>query len=297
MNIDQYIHFRNYKTKQLLFITAILAILSYGILWLTGYLKTASLLPNYIVESPEQIIVVAFFYILILSFILLESFWRWLESLGKRNKKYKFRSQEWPIGWIFNGAPEAISISDLFVKSSRAGCLLENYMWKNFKMTFELKFPDPFLKHIGIIFRAIDLDNYFMLEILQNSPHHGSLLTGNRSGIKPHVRYRGGWEIMYFEEKKDFNFSEFVEIALEVKENTCYLYYKNTLIFGWILPTNVDINHIEAGIKQNNNTETLEKGVEKTVHEIPFRLNHGMTGFRAHPGQGAIIRGLKIEPL
>lgn len=297
MNIDQYIHFRNYKSKQLILITIILAILSWGILRLANYLEASGLLPDYIIRSPEPIRVVAFFYILILAFILLESFWRWFESLDKRNKTYKFRSQDWPREWIFNGAPESISTSELFVKSSRAGCLLENYTWKNFKMTFELKFLDDLYKHVGIIFRAVDLDNYFMLEIMQDSPHHGSLLSGNRSGIKPHVRYRGGWELMYFEEKKDFDFSDFVKITLEVKENIAYLHYKDSLIFALILPTHVDVNHIEAGVKQNNITESTGKAVTEVVQEILFREKYGMIGFRGHPGQGAIIRGLKIVPL
>lgn len=296
MNIDQYIHFRNYKNKQLLLITIVLAILSWGIFKLTNHLETSGLLPEFIVKSPEPIRVVAFFYILILAFILIESFWKWFESLDKRNKTYKFRSQDWPSEWIFNGAPESISIPELFVKSSRAGCLLENYIWKNFKMTFELNFLDNLYKHVGIIFRAVDLDNYFMLEIMQDSPHHDTPDEGNKSGIKPHVRYRGGWELFYFEEK-DFDFSEFVKVTLEVKENTAYLYYKDALIFTWILPTHVDVNHIEAGVRQNNITESTGKAVTEIVQRILFKEKYGMIGFRAHPGQGAIIRGLKIEPL
>lgn len=297
MNIDQYIHFRNYKTKQLILITTVLAILSWGILWLTNYLEVSGLLPEYIVKSPEPIRVVAFFYILILVFIISESFWKFLTSLYEQNKTYKFRSQDWPKEWIFNGATEPISVSELFVKSSRAGCLLENYIWKNFRMTFELKFLDNLYRHVGVIFRAVDLDNYFMLEILQDSPHHGSSLKDNRSGIKPHVRYRGGWEIMYFEEKKDLDFSDFVKITLEVKEDTAYLYCKDSLIFTWILPTHVDVNHIEVGVRERNMTESKSKDIAEVVQRILFREKYGMIGFRGHPGHGAIIRGLKIVKL
>lgn len=297
MNIEQYIHFRNYKNKELLLITVVLAVLSWMILRLTNYLEISGLLPEYIVKSPEPIRVVTFFYSLILAFILLESFWRLFESLDKRNKTYKFRSQDWPSEWIFNGATEPNSVSELFVKSSRAGCLLENYIWKNFKMTFEMKFLDDLYKHVGIIFRAVDLDNYFMLEIMQDSPYHGTPGGGNKSGIKPHVRYSGGWELMYFEEKKDFDFSDFVKVVLEVEKNTVYLYCKDALIFVWILPTHVDVNHMEAGVKQNNITESTGKTATEVVKRILFRENYGMIGFRGHPGQGAIIRGLKIVSL
>lgn len=45
--------------------------------------------------------------------------------------------------------------------------------------------------------------------------------------------------------------------------------------------------------------EDINKGLKIAGHvrEIPFRLDYGMVGFRAYPGEGAIIRGLKIKPL
>lgn len=291
MNFDQYIFFRNYKIRQLFIFISCLFFLGWLILLLVDILTSIYRFPNFIIDTPEAILVTAFFLLLTFLFIVVEKIWKWLKDLDKKNKTYKFRSQDWPSEWIFNGKTEPNSVSELFVKSSRAGCLLENYIWKNFKMTFEMKFlknqPE---KHIGLVFRAVDLDNYFMLEIFQNSPHYN-----NTSGLKPHVRYRGGWELMDPEEKQIFNFSDFVKIVLETKDNTVYLYYQSQLIYGWILPTHVDVNHIEAGVNiQGQEQDGKTKGI---VQEIPFRLGYGMLGFRAHPRQGAIIRGLKIEPL
>ena len=301
MNLDQIIRFRNFKALQLLRIISILSFLGWGILWLSDILKRHLQIPEYIIKVPEPIIVVAFFSILILSFVLVETLWKWFSSLDKRNKIYKFSSQDWPCEWIFNGKTEPFSISELHIKSSRAGCLLKNYFWKNLKITFEMKFETSTfrpMKNIGLLFRAKDLDNYFMLEVFQDNKfgedeNKRPIL---KSGIKPHVRYAGGWEMMDIE-GYDFDFSDFVKVKLEVKEGTVYLYYKDNLIFDWILPTHVDINHLEAGVKLNNTTESIGKEVPKIVQEIPFKESYGMIGFRAHPGQGAIIRGLKVKPL
>jgi hypothetical protein len=68
--------------------------------------------------------------------------------------------------WISNGKTKISNEGYLFVKSSRAGCLLKDNYWKDFKMSFEMmfKFDDKFKKQklFGLIFRAEDLDNYFM---------------------------------------------------------------------------------------------------------------------------------------
>ena len=150
--------------------------------------------------------------------------------------------------------------------------------------------PAPeYQKHIGFIFRAEDLDNYFMIEV---GEHDGC------AGIKPHVRYKGGWEGMSIE-KKDLNFSEFTKVTLKVKGDTAIISVNGTHTFAWVLPIYVDVNHWESGVreemekKKNVVVETFSGHVQK----ITFRLGYGLVGFRAYMKHGAIIKDLRIEPL
>lgn len=261
---------------------------------------------------PESIKIATFFLILILLFVLFKDFWKWVGIIRNKNKIYIFHSKDWPDKWIFNGKTELTDNAYLFIKSSRAGCLLKNYYWKDFKISFEMKFsPDNFRKQklLGLVFRAADLDNYFMIEIGENAERFRNLNNqGDEEGpwtlvssIKPHIRYKGGWEIMSVEEiTPSFDFSDFVKVSLEVKGDTVHLFYKNNSIFNWMLPTYVDVNHIESGVEDNREkTKSIVVGgpYDGHVQKIPFRLDYGLVGFRAYMKHGAIIRDLKIEPL
>lgn len=71
--------------------------------------------------------------------------------------------------------------------------------------------------------------------------------------------------------------------------------------YKWHLPTHVDINLIEDGIKKNQNgtSESQDDFSAKTssLPEIEFRESFGMIGFRAHLYQGADIKELTIDAL
>ena len=138
-------------------------------------------------------------------------------------------------------------------------------------------------KTVGIVFRAEDLDNYFMLE-----------LSDKHKELKPHVRYHGGWDVIYPIKKDIFSSLDFMNIIFKVKNNTAYLYVDSHLELTWVLPTHVDVMHIESGSEKKSEEATPD---ERYVQEIPFRMQFGMVGFRAYPGQGSIIRGLKIDTL
>ncbi len=272
--------------------------------------KQLSLISSYIISPYDTIKVAAFFLLLVLLFVLIKNWFCWINIYRNKNKTYQFNSKDWPDKWLFHGKTELIDDAYLFVKSSRAGCLLNNYYWKDFKMSFEMKFkPDNFRtqKLIGLIFRADDLDNYFMIDIGENAEGYIKINNDNKeewipvSSIKPHVRYKGGWEIMSVEEiTPPFDFSDFVKISLEVKGDTARIFYKNSPIFNWMLPTYVDVNHIESGVKDNREkTKDILVGGSFAGHvqKIPFRLGYCLVGFRAHLKHGAIIRNLKIKPL
>lgn len=307
-NITRFIDFDfKYKWRFVIVDVLILLALGAGLLYVGEFIRTRTLFNpllkyGFITNSSETIRIATFFLLLVLLFGLVKLF---LEKIKNdrllKDYKYKFKHSDWPSKWIFNGKTETLpSIDQLYIKSSRAGCLLKTHLWKNFRMTFEMKFEPSLMQYVGIVFRADDLDNYFMLEIFRDHLGSSDGKQSWKSGIKPHVRYKGGWEMIYPEFYNQFDFSDFEPIVLEVQDDTVTLFYKQQPIFKWILPTHVDVNHIEAGVKQKENSEKKDiigKDVARNVQEIPFRLNYGMVGFRAYPGQGAIIRNLKVEPL
>jgi hypothetical protein len=297
MDVSSLINFRN-KWPYLLKDVVLIFVIGILILGLSELIQNYSYI-SFISKSPEGIRILAFLILLVFLFISFKTIWQSIINLLKKNKIYKFRSQDWPNEWIFNGRIGLENSTDLHIQYSRAGCLLKNYLWKDFKMTFEMKFADYQLKHVGILFRAEDLDNYFMLEVTQDSPFRKDNSGKNTTGLVPHVRYQGGWEEMGLEMNSSFNFSEFVKVKLEVKNDTLSFYYKDKLVFNWILPTHVDVMYKESGIQQSNTTfsNVVNKETFIYVKEIPFRCNSGMVGFRAYPGQGAIIRGLKVQPI
>jgi len=232
-----------------------------------------------------------------------------------RNRAYIFNDKDWSTKWISNGKTEISDEGYLFVKSSRAGCLLKDNYWKDFKMSFEAKFKsdDKFgdQKRFGLIFRAEDLDNYFMIEIGENEEKYTELTEENGqeketkkripSTIKPHVRYGGIWEIMSAIEIKTgepFNFSDFVEVSLEVKGDMARFFYQGTPIFKWLLPTYVDVNHAESGVEKKEEKVILASAFTGHVQRIPFRLGYGLVGLRSHWNHAGIyIRNLKVKPL
>ena len=155
-------------------------------------------------------------------------------------------------------------------------------------MDFELKFlkkedfNGEYCKNVGIIFRAKDLENYFMIEIK---------IDKNILWIKPHVRYEGMWDVMSDDkflteaETQKFN-DDWVHLKLTVNKNTAELSIGDDKKYEWALPTHVDINHIESGIKESNNISPEQDskfGAKVTyLPEIDFRNSSGMIGFRAH---------------
>ncbi len=303
--IDRYLNFRN---KFLLIVDVIIWLLGSLVLLYLGELfnRNFSIRFPYFVVAPEAIRVAIFFLCLVVVFVLSKELPKSIKSYFQRNKRYIFNSKNWPKEWIFNGKTELTIEGYLFVKSSRAGNLLKDYYWKNLSMSFEMRFLNEkdkkilgYQKRIGIVFRAEDLNNYFMIEIGKDVEDSLDL------SIKPHIRYGGGWELMSVEEiKAPFNFSDFVKIKLEVEGDTAHLFYEGVPVFDWVLPTHVDVNHIESGVNQDEEKSgktdrnmVAGKSFAGHVQGIPFRLKYGLVGFRAYMKHGAIIRNLKIEPL
>lgn len=295
MDISHFISFRN---KWSLFCTLILlTIIGLSLQWL-GYSIYTFQDPRilFIKSIPDTVISITFLlYLVVLYLMLIELFEfgrkRYLEF---KNNRYVFRNRDWPERWLFSGIPEIIGNSELLVKWTRAGCLLKDYSWKNFRMKCKVKFlpKENYDQTVGLVFRAENLDNYFMIE-----------LSNKHKNIKPHVRYKGGWDILQ-PVFKDYEYKDYFSVVLELKEDTAFLFIDEQLEYTWILPTHVDVIYRESGVGASSHDQDQEKKesdkgkrVAEHVQEIPFRTISGMIGFRAHPGQGAIIKGLRIEPL
>lgn len=308
MDINRFLDF---KEKRKLIIDVIIWFISGFILLSIGkslenlLRGQGDLASRYIIIPPETVKVAVFFLLLVLLFVLIKSLRRWIEISINKNKAYRFNSKDWPCKWIFNGRTGIVDDTYLCVKSSRAGSLLKDHYWKDFKISFEMKFiTDNFRneKQFGLIFRAEDLDNYFMLEIGEDAEEYKDKSKKAKSSIKPHVRFKEGWELMDVEEiTPSSDFSEFVKVSLGVKEDTAQLFYNNVPIFRWVLPTHVDVNHVESGVKDNKEkTKDIIVGgaFDGHVRKIPFRLGYGQIGFRAHWNHAdTLIRNLRIKPL
>lgn len=240
----------------------------------------------------------------VLSFLLFKELYERFKNFIKRGESYKFTSDSWNKDWIYNGKPKLLTDPlRLRINSSRAGCLYNARLWKNFEMEFQMrflnyKFRKRYDKNLGIILRADDLENYFMLEIFIDEAE-------DKRGIwlKPHVRYQGMWEAMSEDNisnqipKKIANLDWF-KIKLIAKRNTIIFFIENDIEYKWFLPTHVDINHIESGIKDNQNVSSSKEEFGDRISDLPritFRNAFGMIGFRAHLYQGAEIKNLKIR--
>lgn len=246
--------------------------------------------------NPFNIIVLPFS---ILTAILFRELSEELSNLEKRGKKYSFTVKSWNNEWIYNGKTRLLlEPVRLRVNSSRAGCLLKKYLWKNFKMSFQFRFlsketVNPYYEYVGLVFRARDLENYLMLEMIQRN---------SEFFIKPHVRYLGMWETMSEEKISDEakTPTDWQDVQLIVNGNEVRLLIEDVGEYEWFLPTHIDINHIEDGPRKNNSPEFDEKEfVAKTtlLPEIEFRESFGMIGFRAHLNQGAEIKDLTVYTL
>ncbi|EKD96144.1 MAG: hypothetical protein ACD_24C00167G0001 [uncultured bacterium] len=246
---------------------------------------------------PIRIVLFLFW---VLTFLLLKELYDRFRDYIKRVNLYKLTAESWNKDWIYNGKPKLFtSPTILRVNSSRAGCLYSKHLWRNFEMKFQMQFfPEkPFNynydRKLGLIFRAADLDNYFMLQI----SYDGS----NKFLVIPHVRYQGMWDIMSNEEIGSSNKQGWLDVKLIVHNREVKLTIDTVGDFIWVLPTHVDINHIEDGIKKSENNLPKDNSGESfgakitSLPKIDFQNSFGMIGFRAYLNEGADIKNLTVK--
>jgi len=233
-------------------------------------------------------------------FIIFNEFIRFF----KRGVNYNFSIKDWPNKWIFHGLNNIqTNPSSLIVRHSDSGCLLKNYLWKNFEINFEIKyFPEVTVKYkenngeiknkhidrsFGILFRANNLDSYYMVEL-----HYKN--ETQKIWIKPHVRLNGHWEVLEdFELDRNIDISNYFNVQLKVENQEATLLINNNQVYDWILPTHID----RYGQIDDTSDNDKHKFNARTVPIVPFWNNYGMIGFRASWHQGASVRNLNISSL
>lgn len=224
-----------------------------------------------------------FILIWIVLYILFKRLFTYLFRIAISFYPYTFRSANWPSKWLFQGRILLLDNEKdtLCITDSNSGCILKNRYWKNFEMKFKCKFPkDEKNPILGIIFRATNLSDFFMIQI--NNDDNDSNY-GRR--INPHVRVEGVWEPFVGPTlSQSLKPGEFFDVLLKVEGFKSELFINDRKELEWILPTNTDVR-----ISSSDSKDT------SYVPKLGFRDIYGMVGFRSYSNEKAIIKSIRIE--
>lgn len=197
---------------------------------------------------------------------------------------------------IWHGDVRVIDSVNLHVSQSDRGLLFKNVYWKDFVAYFSFKFGEPFPvrrnlsgverkkspkeNFLGFIFRAQDLDNYFMLQLGLEIDKVGK----RTIFFRPHVRINGNWEATTHRFTTCPYYDDFNKVKCVVKGMKLTLELNDKVLSEWDLPT-----HSSKKIEGGENTHIFGDS-----SLITFRDDYGMVGFRASQGENAIIKDIKM---
>jgi len=266
---------------------------------------------KFVPQIPESLHII--FSLILLLFFLKISLFLWEKfislylSITRFFKNNRINSIPIISEWIFQGSFKIIGDS-LEVTASNSGCLIKNHQYKNFIMSFNIEIKNG--GHAGIIFRAQDLDNYLMIQLVLGDYIDGSgtIITD----IVPHIRFLGNWETFnitpaypkpepYHPTK--INYYPGIPIVLEVKDEIATLTIKSDNDieeFRWNIPTHTDPNirqHLPYRTEKGDALTKPDPLDGEFVPKIWFRDKYGRVGFRAHSWEKVIISNLKIEEI
>ncbi len=159
----------------------------------------------------------------------------------------------------------------MVTNSNPGGILKKGALWENYTLTFETKIIN---KCLGVIIRAQDLDNYYMMQIQKNqiSPHRRTTILQipdkKPENIKTEIDlfdidYKAGWKV--FKEKitiHNLNLNDWFKMKIIVSGQSIKIYINNQLVLH-----------------------------ENTFLQIPV----GKIGFRNHKEEKALIKNIKVE--
>ncbi len=200
-------------------------------------------------------------------------------------REYEFESHHWPSKWEYQGNIRlGEDKNSLFITDSNSGGILKNYYWKNVNISFDCKFQVGKDGTLGIIFRAKNLSDYFMIQI-----------NNKERRITPHIRISGLWET---NEEPTYDppltVARFYKITLQAVNENVKLFIDGNQTLDWNIPTNSDIKLTKI-LNRLSMEEDSQKADNSLVPRIDFRNQYGQIGFRSFPGESAIIKNLIVR--
>jgi hypothetical protein len=145
--------------------------------------------------------------------------------------------------WDFVGPWEIIHRELVVTGSDQGGLTRVGALWENYTLSFEAKIMN---RCLGVIVRAQDLDNYYMLQISNNRirPHRRvavpAIVAGTVAGEGPggnsplQIGYRVGWQV--FEDKsrelKDKRLDQWFHVSVSVRDRALEMYVDGEKVFS-----------------------------------------------------------------
>jgi len=237
--------------------------------------------------------------------------------------KYIYKAIQSPKSWKLNRDLDFKCFNNLDIQgrvindkkslkftSSAAGILINEKFWKNFKAVFDLYFDGLkesqeiergklFISknnYAGFIFRAQDLNNYFMISF------------GIKDGfviITPHLKLNGIWEVFYSDYyKSTLNGLENAKLKFDISvldtKMDLKVYRKDVedkilYEYTWLLPNKFKGNYEDDNTQKTQQIEGQQsESVFGASNNIPFRMDYGMIGFRAYGDEHFVVEDLVI---
>lgn len=211
---------------------------------------------------------------------------------------------------IFQGSISVENDVILRVTNADRGVLFKNIWWKDFQTRLKFNFGglkssikdwgngnmNTYNNYFGFVFRAKDLDNYFMFQVgikmipKQRLGDDYQQAEENYLLVRPHIRFKGEWE--GFKEVRaplnGFDVNIFNSLSCTVKGNMATLDFNGgRVVLNWHLPTNFG-----TVVKEKNNEFTFGD-----TSLITFRNEFGMVGFRAYGDEKVLIKDIEVHQL
>ncbi len=281
--------------------------------------------------APETVLVALFVLLLVwILVVFLPILWNLIQEItdvfSAYEKSRKFFLDDCLNNLTFQGRVEKISKRGFRITSSDSGALIKYYYWKNFSIDFVFNFEKfktsvefgytrkrresnvaekiEYLTNnnwFGFVFRALDLNNYFMIAIGIKDLNGSNAVSGQKKQlwIVPHVRVDGNWDILTHEiypmnAETAFNEKKPHEVNILVNKNKLELSFKEIgeKPFVWNLPSNYRANW---PVKEKEIIgEKYGFGDESIIR---FRDTYGMIGFRCYGDENVIISNIEVTQL
>lgn len=212
-------------------------------------------------------------------------------SLWLRSKLFQYRMDpdRFERDWEFQGLfvkSEKDARHSIYLANSDLGCVIRNKVWRNYKMNLDYwvssknKYTggwykkEEFLSGFGVIVRAQDLKNYYMIKI-------------DGEGMKPHIRRHGYWEThkpIGGWELKEKDCDSWIPLEVIVNNDNVVIKIRGRSVGAYILPIATAVPPVS------------EKPSFLLTSSVPFR-EYGSVGFRAAGNEEVYISNLKVSPL